>query len=208
MKQETLVILGTAHGANVAGKRSPDGRLREYRYSREICREIKRALDSRGVQCVIDVEDDNEPSLRWRVRRVNAIVRASGRRCVYVSVHVNAAGSGGVWRTASGFGVYVSPNGSADSRRLASLMGTMAVERRLTGNRAVPSCCYHVQNLAVCRDTVCPAVLTENFFQDNRADVDWLLSPEGRAAIVSLHVDSLMQYLTELRGGSTTVSGK
>ncbi|MBQ0116167.1 MAG: hypothetical protein KBT10_09925 [Bacteroidales bacterium] len=44
-------------------------------------------------------------------------------------------------------------------------------------------------------DTVCPAVLTENFFQDNRADVDWLLSPEGRAAIVSLHVDSLMLYL-------------
>ena len=31
-----LIILGTAHGSNTPGKRSPDGRLREYKWSREI----------------------------------------------------------------------------------------------------------------------------------------------------------------------------
>ena len=31
-----LVILDPGHAAGVAGKRSPDGRLREYKWAREI----------------------------------------------------------------------------------------------------------------------------------------------------------------------------
>lgn len=48
------------------------------------------------------------------------------------------------------------------------------------------------------RDTACPAVLTENLFQDNREDVDFLLSEEGKQAITKLHVDSIIQYIKSL----------
>ena len=68
----------------------------------------------------------------------------------------------------------------------------------LMGNRAVPKEKYWVQSLAMTRDTACPAVLTENLFQDNREDVDFLLSEEGKQAITKLHVDSIIQYIKSL----------
>ena len=48
------------------------------------------------------------------------------------------------------------------------------------------------------RHTICPAVLTENFFMDNHADCDFLLSPEGQQALVDLHVDGIIRYLQDL----------
>ena len=47
----------------------------------------------------------------------------------------------------------------------------------------------------ILRHTNCPAVLTENLFQDNREDVEFLLSERGKMAIVSLHVWGIMKYL-------------
>ena len=52
-------------------------------------------------------------------------------------------------------------------------------------------------NLAVVRGTRCAAVLTENLFQDNREDVAFLLSPEGREAIVRLHVEGITAYVAK-----------
>ena len=45
------------------------------------------------------------------------------------------------------------------------------------------------------RHTACPAVLTENLFMDNHKDCDFLLSEEGREAIVDLHVDGFLLYV-------------
>ena len=38
------VILDNGHGRDTAGKRSPDGRLREYAYTREMARRIAQDL--------------------------------------------------------------------------------------------------------------------------------------------------------------------
>ena len=66
--------------------------------------------------------------------------------------------------------------------------------RGLRGNRAIPKDSYQTANLAICRDTVCPAVLTENMFHDNRQDVDFLMSEQGFRAIVDLHVAAIREY--------------
>ena len=47
----------------------------------------------------------------------------------------------------------------------------------------------------ILRHTSCPAVLTENLFMDNQDDYNFLLSEEGRQAIVDLHVDGILDYL-------------
>lgn len=188
------VILGTAHGVNVAGKRSPDGKLREYAYSREICDRVKTALEAHGVACEVDVPGERETSLTARVQRVNAIAKQHPGS-VYVSIHNNAAGSDGKWHTARGFCVYVSPNASSNSKRLATIFHKRAQAAGLRGNRAYPSTGHYVANLYVCRATNCPAVLTENLFQDNREDVAFLLSDDGKAAITQLHVDAILEYL-------------
>lgn len=50
----------------------------------------------------------------------------------------------------------------------------------------------------ILRKTKCPAVLTENLFQDNKDDVDFLLSDKGKEAIVKLHVDGIVSYLKSI----------
>ena len=188
------VILGTAHGANVAGKCSPDGRLREYQYSRMLCRKVRDALLASGVKCIIDIDADYEPSLRSRVSLVNRLARQHGD-CIYVSLHNNAAGNDGRWHDARGFAAFVAPNASRESLRLATLLHKRAMKQGLGGNRCYPSTGYYVKSLAVCRDTVCPAVLTENMFQDNCDDVNYLLSEPGMQAIVDLHVNAITEFL-------------
>ena len=39
-----IVIIDNGHGEDTAGKRSPDGRLREYAYAREIAKRLQCAL--------------------------------------------------------------------------------------------------------------------------------------------------------------------
>ena len=45
------------------------------------------------------------------------------------------------------------------------------------------------------KKTKCPAVLTENFFMDNKDDVAYLISPEGRNAVVATHVEAIIKYI-------------
>jgi len=47
----------------------------------------------------------------------------------------------------------------------------------------------------ILRHTSCPAILTENLFMDNQDDYNFLLSEEGRQAIVDLHVDGIISLM-------------
>lgn len=51
------------------------------------------------------------------------------------------------------------------------------------------------ESFYILRKTKCPAVLTENFFQDNKEDVSYLLSLEGRTQIVKTHTDGIIKYI-------------
>ena len=55
-KNNVLVVLGTAHRMREPGKQSPDGRLKECVYSREICKDISTILRSYGYKVEIDYE--------------------------------------------------------------------------------------------------------------------------------------------------------
>ena len=50
--------------------------------------------------------------------------------------------------------------------------------------------------------TRCPAVLTENLFQDNRDDVAFLLSLEGRERIIRTHVDGILSFVRHQTAGA------
>jgi N-acetylmuramoyl-L-alanine amidase len=45
--------------------------------------------------------------------------------------------------------------------------------------------------------TKCTAVLTENGFMDNKEDVEYLLSPEGKRAVVMSHVEAIVKYVNK-----------
>ena len=100
---------------------------------------------------------------------------------------------------ASGWSVYISNNASSNSKKLANHLFDAAQKQNLKMRKPKPDQKYWTQNLAMCRDTKCPAVLTENLFQDNKKDVEFLLSEKGKNAIVNLHVDGIVQYINELQ---------
>lgn len=193
------VLIDNGHGEETLGKCSPDKRLREYAYCREIARRVSRQLSLHGIDAILITPEEKDVALRERVRRVNGWARKLGKENVLmVSIHNNAAGSDGKWHTATGFSVFISKNASDKSKRLARIFTENAAAMGLVGNRCVPAEKYWVQSLAMTRDTICPAVLTENLFQDNREDVDFLLSEDGKQAITKLHVDSIIQYIKSL----------
>lgn len=192
------ILIDNGHGVDTAGKRSPDGSLREYSYTREIARRIVQALTAEGFDAERIVTEEEDISLRERCRRVNAVCRSLGSKNVLlVSVHNNAAGSGGQWLTARGFSAHVSLNASDRSKRLAKCLWKAAIENGLKGNRSVPPEMFKAQNLAMCRDTLCAAVLTENLFQDNREDVAFLLSEEGKQAVTAAHVQGIKTFIKQ-----------
>ena len=196
---KTIVILGTAHGVNVPGKCSPDGKFREYRFSREIVARLKPMLEHAGVTVVVDLPEDEVPlpqskELALRCRRVNDLCARYGKEnCVYVSIHVNAAGRG-EWKTARGYAVYVAKYSSMRSKYLARELYAEAERRGLSGNRSVPKEKFWQANFYVLKSTACPAVLTENLFQDNREDVAFLMSEAGKTAITELHYQAIIKY--------------
>ena len=190
-----IVLIDNGHGRNTKGKRSPDGRLEEWKYCREIAQGVEKELAARGYQARRIVKEESDISLAVRCGRVNDICKAMGAgNILLVSIHVNAAGSG-TWRSARGWSGWVYTGGSTKSRRLAQYLYKAAAERGLQGNRSVPACQYWEANFYILKKTNCAAVLTENLFQDNKEDVDYLLSEEGRRAIIDLHVEGIVNYI-------------
>lgn len=47
----------------------------------------------------------------------------------------------------------------------------------------------------ILRKSLCPAVLTENFFMDSRYDLEYLQSRSGKQAVIDTHVEGIIEYL-------------
>ena len=191
-----IILLDNGHGENTRGKQSPDGRLKEWAYTREIAKRVADKLNEMGVHTERIVNENYDVSLTERCRRVNKICADHGaKNVVLVSIHVNAAGSDGKWHDARGFSVWVAKKCSENSKRLARIFTDMAEKRGLKGNRWVPKERYWQANFAMVKNTNCPAVLTENLFQDNKEDVDFLLSEDGKFSVADMHVEAILKYL-------------
>ena len=103
------ILIDNGHGRETAGKRSPDGRLLEWSYTREIARRVNDELQRRGHSSSLLVPEDEDISLAERCKRVNRVCSELGRRNVcLVSIHVNAAGRGNRWYNATGWCCYLS----------------------------------------------------------------------------------------------------
>ena len=213
-KQTAVIVLGTAHRMREPGKCSPDGRLKECVWSREIVAEIEAILKSYGYRVQTDFKELDLPKtmqtsnvslersreLGMRCNFVNELCRQNGAdNVIYVSIHVNAAGSDGKWHTGTGWEAITSV-GQTKADKLATCLYDAAkknfsnVRIRTDYSDGDPDKEAH---LYVLKNTKCAAVLTENMFQDNKADVDYLLSDKGRHAIARLHVEGIIGYINK-----------
>ena len=189
-----LVILDPPHGKETPGKCSPDGRILEWSWGRSFLRRIEKRLNELGIPNVRDWNEDSEPGLTKRCTLANTIAKKNGGPSIFISTHINAAGSDGKWHSAQGWSVFVGKNASSNSKKLASLMTKNAKETGIKVRVPMPNQPYWIQGLTVCQKTNMPAVLVENMFQDNKEDVDFLLSEEGQSILTEIIVKSVCEY--------------
>ena len=115
------ILIDNGHGKNTPGKRSPDGKFREYLYAREIAEAIEGELKFLGLDAERIVTETEDISLEERARRVNEICgRLGAENVVLVSIHCNAS-KNGEWGKARGWSAYTS-KGKTKSDELATML--------------------------------------------------------------------------------------
>lgn len=190
------VLIDNGHGRNTPGKQSPDASLREYAYTREIAARLQLRLSKAGIQAELLVPEETDVPLSERCRRAN---KYKASEVILISIHCNAAGSG-AWMQARGWEAWTSV-GQTESDRIATYL-CEAASRNLIGMRMRTDLSDgdpdKESQFYILKNTNCPAVLTENLFQDNESDVNYLLSEKGKTDIVNLHVEGIMKYFESL----------
>lgn len=210
------ILIDNGHGENTPGKRSPDGKFREYLYAREIAVEIVKELRSQGYDAELLVPETTDIGLTTRANRANAFCDKLGAKNVcLVSVHCNAAGGDGKWKSAGGWCVYTSPGQTQADYLATDLYNAAEVALKpyadtfpvLKGEGHYDSKQKPFRsdwsdgdpdfeaNFTILTKTKCPAALTESLFQDNKKDVEFLTSPLGRKCIIDLHVEGIKKYV-------------
>lgn len=214
------ILIDNGHGVNTSGKKSPDKQLLEYKYNREIAIKLVAELKANGYDAERIVTEETDISLGERCRRVNAICNKIGTdNVILISVHVNAAGSGGVWRSAGGWCAYttrgvtksdaiatklyeaakVSLAAYAEALEAGKKTGLYDSKQRPFRTDYQDGDADQEADFYIIKNTKCPAVLTENLFMDNKTDMAFLLSEAGRTAIVDLHVNGIINYIKSVK---------
>lgn len=206
------VCIDNGHGEETPGKRSPYAvnvknlpalYFREYLFAREVASRVKSGLESAGASVFMCVPETTDISLSMRANRANEFKRANpDKKCVFVSIHANASGTGDSWRSASGWECWTTV-GKNNSDELAACLYDAADEilvplgRKIRRHGKSRADWNPERNFTVIYRADMPAVLTENLFYDNIDDCEFLLSEEGVNAVVDLHVRGILKYARE-----------
>lgn len=177
MMSKYTYILDPAHGKNVAGKRSPDGKHREYLWSRWFIESILVDMRSKHYDFEYPLQDEeNEIGLSARKEIYNKI--QTGKPKIVISFHNNAAGMGNKWMNARGFSAYTS-KGQTKSDTFAEIMIDQFIKRfpnLRTRIETIDGDKDYEANFTVLMGNYF-AILLEILFQDNIEDVIVLNSP-------------------------------
>lgn len=193
-----VVLIDNGHGINTAGKRSPDGRFREYLWNRQVAAMVVEFLTAEGIDARLVVPETDDVALSTRVRRVNKVCKEAGKSNVLlVSIHANAAGDGSRWMTAKGWSAYTSTGktrSDAAAECFYDAFERAFPERKIRKDYSDGDRDWEA-NFTVLKNTQCPAVLLENFFYDNRDECRWLLTDAAKERIAAAICTGVVKYV-------------
>ena len=189
------ILIDNGHGENTAGKRSPmwpDGtELREWEFNRDIAQRVFFALKRHGVDVELIVKEDIDVPLSERCNRVNEIAKAVGKNnCLLVSIHANAGGGTG-WEAFTSVGETRSDKFATIFYEIAQEMFEGWAIRKDTTDGDLDK----ESQFYILRKTVCPAILTENFFMDTEKDCKFIMSEIGRRKVADFHVQAILNCI-------------
>lgn len=211
-----VILIDNGHGTDTLGKQSPTlkdsgldigkefvdgGRFKEWKYNRVIAKDVVEKLKSYGYDARLVVTEDKDISLGARVKRINKICEEEGpKNVLLVSIHANAVGDSSKWMSGQGWEAYTSV-GKTKSDTLAECLYNRArmyfKDRKIRTDMSDGDQDKEA-NFYIIKKSYCPAVLTENFFYDNKDDLKYMTSDEGVHAVERVHVEGIIQYIKSL----------
>ena len=205
LNSKIIILIDNGHGYDTAGKQSPDGQYKEGQYTRDIANRVVNSLQSQGYNAILLTPEDNDIALSTRVKRVNEYCDKYGTKNVcLVSIHSNAAGNGD-WYNARGWSAWTS-KGQTQGDKLANCLydaaeailppelPDLSIKKLIRTDLSDGDRDYE-SNFYILIRSKCAACLTENMFHDNKEDVKFLLSINGKLAITEVHVEGIKKYV-------------
>lgn len=204
MKTIFILIGSGGHGIDTLGKETPiikslGRRIKEHEFNAPVFEIMAAELRRHGVIVVDDAPTDFDTPLATRVAIANNTYKEyvdkygkANVKCVYVSIHYNAFDSkfDGEEKDPSGFSVHIQTGRrSSDSGKLAACILNELKGGTVQKNRGIVE-----QNLAVTRDTVMPAALSECGFMDNEREANLMLNPAFQRETGIEHAKGVLNY--------------
>lgn len=180
------VCIDAGHAKNTAGKRSPDGTLREYEFNRYVAKRLKYHLERHGVQTLYscDIETDVDISLSKRC----AVANSSGAD-VFVSIHANAHGNGTEWTSGNGWEIFIY-KGSTKGKTIAEAIRKESISLLGLKDRGIKT-----DSLYVTGNTNMPAVLIEHGFYTHKEECVKLKDSAFREKCAIADAKGILAYL-------------
>lgn len=184
MERRYLVCLDPGHGPET-GNASPDGSYLEREFTWDMCARLRVRLEEQGFRVILTRTEDVKPTLTRRAQVSN-----DAGADLFLSVHSNAAGSGG-WSAPQGVVIYTSAPGANAPRNIAA--EDILAQLRLAGVRLWGNGLAH-ERFTVLVETTAPALLIEYGFHTNREETALLKDPAYRETLAEATVRGICRF--------------
>ena len=162
------ILIDAGHGPNTPGKRSPDGKLKEFYFNAAVAEEVKKLLLLGGHTVVFSHQTDLDVPLYERTQLANRL-----KVDLFVSIHANAMGR--AFNEANGIETFIYSKPQLASQQLASAVQQSLLLITKRKDRGIKRA-----DFAVLRDTHMPAILVECGFMTHKQEVELLKSSAYR----------------------------
>lgn len=209
------ILIDNGHGARdlTKGKYSPKvtdikdetiykERFREGIFNRIVAKDIVSKLKAKGFDAELLVPEDADINLVTRVNRVNSWCKKLGAgNVLLVSIHANALGHGDEWYPKADYWTVWTTVGKTKSDKVATYLWE-ACKKEMPdmkfGKQMQDGDVDYESDFYIIKKSLCPAVLTENFFYTCKENLKFMTTKEGRKKIADGHVKGIINYLNSL----------
>lgn len=177
----TRIVIDPGHGGTDGGAGSCSGGMSEAAVNLDIAQRLKSKLESFGATVIMTRSSNVGLS---QENRNEILITANAD--LLISIHCNSSTS----KSAKGFKSYYF---NAFSKELSDIMCNKFQSNNIFGSASTSGFHYFY----MCRNTVCPSVLTENGFLSNSGDNAKLQDPSHRDAIAQNIFEGTVKYFRD-----------
>lgn len=181
VQTDMKIVIDCGHTESTAGKRSPDGTLKEYEFNRAVGKRLQENLKRHGIETLL-IAPTGEDDLNARCRRAN-----EWGADYFISIHANAFES--TWNTANGWECYIISKGG-EAEKLAAAIESESCPYLGLRNRGVKTSPF-----IVLKYTDMPAVLIEHGFYTNPAECERLKTDKFRDMCAEADAKGILKYI-------------